>query len=490
MDQIQTLSSAVQSAVSGNTLYTDYKQQWEFYLESYIGGEEYRNAGHLIRYQLETQNEYNARLAQTPLDNHAAAVVSVFNSFLFREEPERELGVLEKYPEVNGFLEDADLDGRSLNAFMKDVATWASVFGHCWILAVKPNVGAQTRAEELALGVRPYVSYLTPLTVLDWEWKRNAIGRYELDYFKYIEEVTGNVQVIKEWTKTSITTTVVDVENDAIDNETFEVNPLGKIPAVCVYNKKGVVRGIGVSDIADISMQQKFLYNCASEIQQSISMDTHPSLVATPETNVGTGSGALIHMPENIDPGLKPYLLEFSGAGVDKILNAMNHSIDSIDKMANIGSIRGTEAKRMSGVAQRQEFELLAARLSEKADNIELAEEQVWELFSQYMGLPWQGKIEYPGSFNISDTSDEIAQLKMAADTVGDSVAARQAITQEVMSWLGYDFEPGEVNAPEAKAEFEPHMMFNVLTGESKQVESQEEHEALAAQGWKHEGEY
>jgi hypothetical protein len=490
MDQIQTLSSAVQSAIAGNTLYDTYKPQYEFHLESYLGGEEYRNAGHLIRYQLETQSEYNARLAQTPLDNHCASVVSIFNSFLFREEPDRDLAQLENFPETKQFLEDADLDGRSLNAFMKDVATWSSVLGHCWIIAVKPNIGAKTRAEELAAGVRPYLSYLTPMVVLDWDWKRSPMGRYELEYFKYIEEVTGGVQVIKEWTRTSITTTTVDIENDNVNEEVVEANLLGKIPAVCVYNKKGVVRGIGVSDIADIAQQQKFLYNCASEIQQSISMDTHPSLVATPETNVGTGSGALIHMPENIDPGLKPYLLEFSGAGVDKILNAMSHAIDSIDKMANIGSIRGTEAKRMSGVAQRQEFELLNARLSEKADNLELAEEQVWELFAEYVGTTWQGEIEYPGSFNIRDTADEIAQLKMAAETVGESVAARQAITEEVMSWLGYEFEPSNMPNPEPKPVFEPHQMFNLETGEVVTVQSVEEHEALASQGWRHEGEY
>ncbi|WP_216071916.1 hypothetical protein, partial [Acinetobacter baylyi] len=37
-------------------------------------------------------------------------------------------------------------------------ATWSSVFGHCYILLSKPNVGAQTRAEEQQVGVRPSIS--------------------------------------------------------------------------------------------------------------------------------------------------------------------------------------------------------------------------------------------------------------------------------------------------------------------------------------------
>jgi hypothetical protein len=33
------------------------------------------------------------------------------------------------------------------------------------------------------------------------------------------------------------------------------------------------------------------------------------------------------------------------------------------------------------------EFQLLNAKLSEKADNLELAEEQMWRLFAIYQGL-------------------------------------------------------------------------------------------------------
>ena len=69
------------------------------------------------------------------------------------------------------FLKDADKDGRSFNAFMKDCSTYASVFGHVWVVISKNSTGAMTRAQEQAMGVRPYVSMLTPLTVLDWNYE-------------------------------------------------------------------------------------------------------------------------------------------------------------------------------------------------------------------------------------------------------------------------------------------------------------------------------
>ena len=439
MNVVDTLTNEVAQLVAGNETYTSYQAQWKYLLESYLGGDEYRRAGHLTRYQLETDAEYLARLRATPLDNHVQSVVSVFNSFLFRKEPSRDFKELEDYPAIKDFLKDADLDGRSLDAFMKDVATWASVFGHCWIVVAKPNVGAVTAADEMALGVRPYVGLLTPLVVLDWQWRRAPSGRYELEYFKYLEDANGDVRTVKEWSRELIKTTVVNLKDGVVLEEMIEVNGLGKIPVVCAYNGKSTVRGIGVSDVADIADQQRFIYNATSEIFQSIQMDSHPSLVTTPDTNVGTGSGALIRMPENLDPGLKPYVLDFGGADTNNILNAIKHSIECIDKMANTGAIRATESRTMSGVAMETEFQLLNARLSEKADNLELAEEQMWRLWYEYMGFQWNGEIDYPGSFNIRDTSKEIEQLQIAANTNPVDPRVKAGIDMKVLDWLELD---------------------------------------------------
>ena len=440
MNAIETLQSDIAAAISGNTIYDAQYPIWRYYLESYLGGDEYRTAGHLTRYQLETESEYQNRLKATPLENHCASVVSVFNSFLFREEPDRELGSLEYLPEVEDFLNDADMEGRSLNAFMKDVATWSTVFGHSWIVVAKPNVGAVTRADEQMMGVRPYVNILTPMVVLDWTWKRAPNGRFELVYFKYLEDVNGDVRTVKEWTLDNITTTVVNLKNKTISEKVVEVNGLGKIPAICVYNRRSTVRGIGISAIADIADHQKYIYNSYSEIFQSIQMNTHPSLVVAGQTQVGTGSGALIRVEENSDPGLRPYVLDFGSSDINNILAAIRQSTDSIDKMANTGAVRGTESRTLSGVAMETEFQLLNARLSESADELELAEENLWKLWAEYMGYSWDGEVEYPGSFNIRDTGREIAQLAQAKTAATDPVVLRK-IDEHILEWMGEEEE-------------------------------------------------
>ena len=440
MNVIETLSTELKKLLTGNELYQNYDEQWQYLLESYVGGKEYKEAGHLTRYVLETDAEYSARLRTTPLENHCASVISVYNSFLFREEPKRDFDNNGMTFELEMFLRDADFDGRSLNAFMKDVATWASVFGHAWIIVSKPDVGAVTVADEQAQGSRPYVSLLTPLAMLDWQYSRQPSGKVELTYIRYLEETTGELTTVKEWTMTEIRTSTVNVRTDQMVEEIVEVNGLGRIPAVCAYNGRSIIRGFGVSDITDIADAQKFIYNATSEVEQTIRMDSHPSLVKTPETQAGVGAGSLIHMPDNLDPGLKPYLLEFGGASVDSIYKAIEHSIGSIDKMANTGAVRATESRTMSGVAMETEFQLLNARLSEKADNLELAEEQMFEFWFQYIGQQWMGEIEYPGSFNIRDTGSEIQQLATAKNTATDPIVIRK-IDEHILEWMGEEKE-------------------------------------------------
>ena len=433
--------------LSANTLYNDYKARWRFYLESYLGGEEYRQAGHLTKYQLENAREYQARLDATPLDNHCKSVISTFISFLFREEPDRDFDQNGMDFTLEMFLHDADLEGRSLNAFMKDVAIWSNVFGHCWVIISKPNVGAVTQADEINQGVRPYLNVMPPLSVLDWRWQRSPSGHYKLTYFKYVEEINDTISTIKEWTPDFISTYVVETQQRAILEELVEVNGLGEIPAVQVYATRSPIRGIGSSTISDIADFQKAIYNEYSEIEQLIRLQNHPALVKTPDTEAGAGAGAIIMMPDNLDPGLRPFLLEPSGNGLSHIYDSIARRIAAIDKMANTGAVRATESRSMSGVAMETEFQLLNAKLSELADNLELAEEQIFQFYYKYLGQQWMGEIEYPGSFNIRDTSMEIDQLVKAKSAATDPIVLRK-IDEHILEWMGEEKEALEFIDP------------------------------------------
>lgn len=477
-----TLQNAYAQATSANNIYTNNQQRYQFLFDSYVGGEVYRNGGYLTRYQLETETEYALRLKTTPLDNQCRSIIATYISFLFRTGPERELGTLTTEMTVEDFLNDCDWEGRSLDSFMKQAATWANVFGHSWIIMSKPSVGAVTRADEIAASVRPYVNLLTPLVVTDWAWQRNPNGSYTLNYFKYIEDVNGNETVIKEWTPELITTTVIDTERETVLSNQVDVNELGLIPAVIVYAHTSTVRGIGMSTIEDIADAQRFIYNMQSEVEQAVRLGSHPSLVKTKDTQAGAGAGSIIEMPENLDPGLKPFVLEFSGQDITSIYSAIDNTVNSIDKMANTGSIRATEAREMSGISRQVEFQLLEARLSEQADNIELAEEQLWRLYAIYQGYSWTGEIEYPDSFAVTDLGDEMTRLVTAYNTITDTVR-RGLIEHEIMELIDIEDVRGETDEI-IELEFETHYMVNPDTGDRILIESPEAHEAAIGRGY------
>ncbi len=100
------------------------RDRWLFLYQSFVGGQTYRDAGHLTRYQLETPADYQARLINTPLDNQCQSVIQTYTSFLFREEVEREFEGWEGFEDYKEFLKDCDYEGRSFDQFMKQVSIW------------------------------------------------------------------------------------------------------------------------------------------------------------------------------------------------------------------------------------------------------------------------------------------------------------------------------------------------------------------------------
>jgi hypothetical protein len=200
-------------------------------------------------------------------------------------------------------------------------------------------------------------------------------------------------------------------------SQLIEPNGLGRIPATIAYATRSPVRGIGGSMISDIADAQKMIYNLSSEVEQSIRINGHPTLVKTPDVEASAGAGSVALMPDGMDPGLKPYLLNVS-TDINQIYTSINSLVNSIDKMANTGAVRATESRTLSGVAMETEFQLLNARLAEFADNLELAEEQIWRWYALYEGTAFDGEIEYPDEFDVRDVPNALRSLQTIAGSI------------------------------------------------------------------------
>jgi hypothetical protein len=198
-----------------------------------------------------------------------------------------------------------------------------------------------------------------------------------------------------------------------------------------------------VSDISGVAQSQRFLANLYSEAEQLVSLTNHPSLVKTRSVSAQAGAGAIIDMPEELDPNLKPYLLQPNGGNLEAILKTMDETVKSIDRMAHMGSIRAIETRQMSGIAMQSEFLMLDAKLCEKAKNLELSEEQIFRLFSLWQGQAWDGEIKYPMAFHIRDKNLDMDIINKAASAQRDSATAtpnvKSIIDQKTIELLARD---------------------------------------------------
>jgi len=413
----------------------DYKEtvnHWEYYIRSYNGGYDYRVGQYLSRYNLELDNEFNQRLANTPCDNHCRNVIQIYSSFLFRVKPNRDFGSLQDDRSLEFFIKDADLEGNNLNSVIKQAQNYASIYGQCFMILDKSNIKTSTRAEELDQDIRPYVSIVTPENVLDWNYKRQPNGKYELDYLKIREEVDRDGGTyIRIWYPDRIDTVYMPSREEPKLIDTAD-NQIGKIPAVVLYNSKSHKRGIGQSDLTDIADLQKSIYNEYSEMEQLIRLTNHPSLVKTPSVNASAGAGAIIEIPDELEPNLKPYLLQPSGSSLTSIMDSIQNKVESINRIAHIGAVRTTKSGISSGVALQTEFELLNARLSEKADNLEIAEEQLFRLYALFQDTAFDGEINYPDSFNIRDYASDLAFYQQAKAINVESPTLNKEIDKEI----------------------------------------------------------
>ena len=414
----------------------DYKENinnYEYYIRSYNGGYDYTLGQYLNRYNLELDNEFNQRLANTPCDNHCKNIIQIYSSFLFRVKPSRDFGSMADEPSLESFLKDADLEGNNFNSVIKTAQNYASIYGHCFLILDKPTVQTRTRADELDQDIRPYISIVTPENALDWNFKREVNGKYYLDYLKVREEVDKDGGTyFRMWYPDRIDT-VYQPDNEEPRVIDTAINQIGKIPAVILYNSKSHKRGIGQSDLTDIADLQKAIYNEYSEIEQLIRLTNHPSLVKTPSVNASAGAGAVIEMPEEIEPNLKPYLLQPSGQNLTSIMDSIKHKVDAINRIAHTGAIRTTKTQVSSGIALQTEFELLNARLSEKADNLEIAEEQIFRCYAMFQNAEFDGEISYPDSFNIKDYAVDLQFFSMAKAMNLQSPTFNKEVDKEII---------------------------------------------------------
>lgn len=413
--------------LSTHAVYSDVAAQSEYLFRSYIGGELYREGQFLTHYIGEETgpgDQYRKRLFSTHLDNHVQTTVDIYRSFLFREAPVRNLGRLIDNPLVQEWIEDTDQEGQGMNSFLKTANDLAMVMGSVWILVDKPSYKVNTVAEEEALGIRGYAAIYNPMNVLDWHFERNIAGKMVLRYIKVKESDNPDFMVVTEWTEKEVQRVRIEKDDQGNPQDITNVqqfdNPLGYIPFVHHAPIKSPVKGVGLSIVSDVADAQRYIYNLLSELEQTIRISSHPTLVKTTDTSAAAGAGAIINMDIDLDPGLRPYLLQPTSQGITGILETIQQVSDSIKRMTHTSAVQAQRGTPISGVALQTERQLLNAKLSDIADTLQETEMKLWNIWFDWQQIdePDDFEIEYSKSFDMRDNHSEVELYKKALELV------------------------------------------------------------------------
>lgn len=422
--------------------YAENLPRWRYLISSYNGGFDYRRSGleMLRKYINEDQtpgSQYANRLNYTALENACKLVVDTYKSFLFRSTPVRAFSNLQENPLVESFVEDADLDGTSLDAFIQQCNTYAMVYGSVWVGMDKPTTqNVTTLAQELEGGIRPYATMITPENVTNWKYERQATGRYELTSLQVKEADNDDFTIFRLWTTETVQRYSYDKQANRASLLEEIANPIGAIPFAQLKANPSAARGVGMSDIADVAKVQQAIFNLLSEAEQNIRISSHPSLVATPEVDVAAGAGAIITVESSTAPELKPYLLQPSSASIDSIIKMIEKHQEMIMKMTHLEAVSTTKTVAKSGVALQVEFNMLNNRLGDKATQLEKFEKKLWKLFQIWTGLQFDGDffVEYKKKFDLRDDNADLVNYKTVLEMGVPSPTLNQQLYKQIAS--------------------------------------------------------
>lgn len=445
---------------------------WELYRRSYVGGREYEEGEYLVQHPLETRGAYNARVKQAVFVNYCAPVVDIYTAYLFRERPSRELVGFSGTP-FQQFLANADFAGRSYNKLLRELSRWAGVYGHMGVIVDKPvSNEARSRADELSLGIRPYISFYRPSNIINWGWEINYNGPPVLSFLVLQEpELEEKAEVYRVWYRDrwELYKKVAKASGQPPEIVLLDSgeNPLGEIPFVLLRNRDCLDRMIGVSDLTDIAPVNKRIYLYDSSAMEIIDRTAFPFLEAPMDTTRGANTedvaiGTSNVLERDVMDAVGHRWIEPSHASLQRILEWRTQAQTDIREMAKFGEAqRGVRqgAAAFSGAALDIKFQQLSAILSDKAENMEHAEQSILRLVGMWENLDGTAEVHYPRKFGIRDAVTDLDQALRTKDIINSPVydtLTQKSLARRTLSDMGYTAD--EIAQAEADIDQQPYI--------------------------------
>jgi len=334
------------------------------------------------------------------------------------------------------FTLDADLNNRTLTAFMESVGDLTSIFGHCWVAVDMPQ------AKDGNLG-RPYTCSISPLDVWDWEFDYYG-GRPILKYVKIKEMEDKDSYYIKCYHLGSATTpsywrsyevekgangVTADKPAELIGEGEF---PLGmSLPVFIAYGRRDPRSiDIGVSDIDAATDAQREHYKLECEAYSALQF-AHTLIRADKGINIPVHAGAIVRASEG-----QIEAISIDTGDVDAIIRKQQDILEQIESLTGLGGLRTSKNQIASGVAIIEERKQLHRLAKAKARLMEVTEEMIFTYAARFMDMRWAGEVVYNTDYEAHDTNYRMALIKEAKQLAPDDAVISSLIAKEIIGML------------------------------------------------------
>ena len=433
-----------------HTVFKKYFNYWNFLLDSYEGGVDYtcsnvpnntidnkssspiqikvngqsledKSSFNLFKHPKERDTDYKRRLGRSYYYNFCAPVVDIYTDHLFRNPITEDFKSLQNIVEKR--IDNIDRKGSSLIEIRKEIAEFAQLYGHAFIVVDMPKSNGEVNLQQrIDNNQFPFLCLFPPQRVINWSL--DAFGR---PFWVLLAEVADSNSDPLMFDKTKDNAPNINYrlwtrQEWMLFNSEYKLidagtHPVGEVPIVAVYNKKSKKHRsfLGISEIADVSFIARDIYNLCSELGQIISDQTFSFLAiqGNPQDYGGDqvlGVGKGLIYPENANV---PQYVAPDSASADVIMKQIDRQINKIFQIVKLegGSAhQERQIKEQSGIAKAFDFHQTNSSLSKKSSNLNDAELRVWQLFAKWEGKEFDGSVDYPDDFSVSAVNDDIKE--------------------------------------------------------------------------------
>jgi hypothetical protein len=374
---------------------------------------------YLPQWPNESADSYRARLATATLYPAFKRTVKVLSSKPFSKA----LTLSDNVPaRIVPWLDDADLQGRNLQAFLYEVMKDCVAYGISGVLVDYPKAqGIATVADEKMAGVRPYFVHYPPGTVIGWRSERiNGVetltqlrlketilepsGEFGEEIIEQIRVLTPGVWQI--WRKVRFKDWVLYDEGQTT---------LNQIPFVPFYgDRTGFMTG--ESPLVELAYQNVEHYQSSSDQQTILHVARVPILTiigANDDTEITIGAASAAKLPSGSD--LK--FVEHSGAAISAGRQAL---LDLEERMRQTGAeLLVMKPGQATATEIYSDDEANKCDLQRITENFEDAVDQLLQFMADWVGESDGGNIELFKDFGAAALSDASAQLLLTTNQAG-----------------------------------------------------------------------